>query len=250
LLYQRGKEGSAVDDRADPRSAVAFRLLLKSVGSSFATVHYPRRAIIFCQGEPCDTVMHIEAGRARLAVTTADGKEGISGLLEQGEFLGEEVLSGHAVRRQTATAMIDTDVIVVAKAQMMTLLHTQPAIEDRFIASILARHTRLEAALTDQLLCSTEQRLAHALVELAGCDKPGSCCCVLPGLSQELIAEMIGTTRSRVNIFMGRFKKMGLVEADGGGTIRVRPALVRLVNGDRPRISAAGTAARSDRVAR
>lgn len=213
----------------EDRRALNFRALLQLAETPFATARYPRRTVIFCQGDACDTVMHIETGRVRLAVTTSDGKEGICGLLEAGAFLGDDVLGGPAVRRQTAVAMIDTQLIVIAKAQMLKLLHTKPAIEDLFIAHILARHTRLEAALTDQLLCSTEQRLAHTLVELAGCDGQNPCGCVLPQVSQEVIAEMIGTTRSRVNIFLGRFKKRGFIDGDGHGTIYVRPALVRVV---------------------
>ncbi len=218
--------------RQDP-SPATFGALCASAGSPFTLARYAPRAVIFRQGDASETVMAIESGRVRLAVTTPDGKEGISGLLDAGAFLGEDALGGHCFRRQTATAMTATELVVIAKPEMTVLLHTQPAIEDRFIEHLLSRHARLEVALTDQLLCSTEQRLAHALVELAGCDgrDPGDG--VLPHVSQEVIAEMIGTTRSRVSLFMGRFKQRGFIDDAGSGTICVRPALVRIVLEDR-----------------
>ena len=186
------------------------RALLKSTATPFAVADYGPRATIFLQGEPGDSVMLIETGRVWLAVTARNGKEGIVGVLEAGSFLGEEALRGQPLRRQTATALTAAGVLVVAKAQMLQLLHTHPAIADRFIAHMLARNTRLEADLADQLLLSSEQRLAR-------------CQCILPDVSQEIIAEMVGTTRSRVNAFMGKFKKLGFIEEDGG-ELRLNPS--------------------------
>jgi CRP-like cAMP-binding protein len=205
------------------------RALLESTGTPFAVASHRQRAVIFFQGDACDSVMRIEKGRVRLAVTAPSGKEAIIGLLGTGAFLGEEALGGHAVRRQTATAMTATEVLVVAKAQMIRLLRTQPAIADRFIAHILARHTRLEADLADQLLNSSEQRLAGTLLVLADCGERRSCRCVLPDVSQEIIAEMVGTTRSRVNFFMGKFKKLGFIE-ENGGVLQVTPSLLHVVH--------------------
>jgi CRP-like cAMP-binding protein len=213
----------------EDRRPLNVRALLESSGTPFAVAGYGQRAVIFLQGDPCDSVMHIETGRVRLAVTTSSGKEAIVGLLGTGAFLGEEALSGHAVRRQTATAMTATEVLVVAKAEMMRLLHTEHAISDQFIAHILARKTRLEADLSDQILNSSEQRLARTLIVLAGCGEGRRCRCVLPDVSQEIIAEMVGTTRSRVNAFMGKFKKLGFIEEDGG-VLRVRPSLLHIVH--------------------
>ena len=204
------------------------RALLASTGTPFAVAEYGPRAIIFHQGDECRSVMHIERGRVRMAITTRGGKEAICGILGAGAFLGEEALGGFAVRRQTATALNATTMLIVAKADMMRRLRTQPAIADRFIAYILQRNSRLEADLTDQLLHSSEQRLARALCLLAGCDerRPGPG--VLPDVSQTLIAEMVGTTRSRVNTLMGKFKKQGFIEQDGG-VLQVKPALMRVV---------------------
>lgn len=199
-------------DRRPP----SVRALLESTETPFSVADYRRRAVIFVEGDACDSVMHIEKGRVRLAVTAFSGKEAICGFLGAGAFLGEEVLGGHAERRQTATATTATEVLVVAKARMIQLLRTQPAIADRFIAHLLARNARLEADLTDQLLNFSELRLAHTLLVLADCDERRPCRGVLPKISQEIIAEMVGTTRSRVNLFMGKFKKLGLIEEDGG----------------------------------
>ena len=204
------------------------RALLESTGTPFAVAAFGRRAVVFFQGDPCDSVMYIEKGRVRLAVLVPSGKEAVCGLLETGAFLGDEALGGHAVRRHTATAMTATEVLVVAKAQMIRLLRTQPAIADRFIAHTLARNIRLEADLTGQLLYSSEQRLAHTLLLLAGSDERRPCRRVLPDVTQAIIAEMVGTTRSRVNVFMGKFKKLGFIEEDGG-VLQVNPSLVNQI---------------------
>ena len=203
--------------------------LLKSTGTPFTVARYPPRATLFLQGDACESLMYIEKGRVWLAVTAPAGKQGICGVLAAGAFLGDEVLAGHAFRRQTATAMTSTEVVVVPKAQMIQLLHSQPAIAGRFIAHVLERNTRLEADLGDQLLYSSERRLAHALLVLAGCDERRHCRCMLPDVSQEIIAEMVGTTRSRVNLFMGKFKKLGFLE-QAGGVVHVDPSLLHLVD--------------------
>ena len=205
------------------------RALLEATQTTFSAAGYEPRAVIFLQGDPCDSVMHIEKGCVRLAVTARSGKEATCGLLGTGAFLGEEALGGQAVRRQTATAMTATEVLVVAKAQMIWLLRTQPAVADRFIAHILARNIRLEADLTDQLLNSSEQRLARTLLVLADCDERRPSRRVLPRVSQQIIAEMIGTTRSRVNAFMGKFKKLGFIE-ENGGVLLVTPSLLNVVH--------------------
>lgn len=206
-----------------------MRALLESTGTPFVNGRYPPGSVIFLQGDACESVMHVESGRVRLAVTASDGKEAICGLVETGAFLGEEALSGRATRRETATAMTATEVLVVATAQMIQLARTQPVIADRVVAHVLRRQVRLVADLADQLLSSSEQRLARTLVLLADCDGGGGCRCALPDVSQEIIAEMVGTTRSRVNVFMGRLKKRGFLEEDRG-VLRITPSLVHLVH--------------------
>jgi len=212
------------------------RALFEETGTPFAVARYARQAAIFCQGDPCDSVMYVEDGQVWLAVTARSGKEAISGLLGTGAFLGEDALAGYAVRRQTATAMIVTEALVVAKAQMVRLLRTQPAVADRFIAHILARHARLEADLTNQLLHSGEQRLARTLFMLAGCDESRPCRSALPHVSQDTIAEMVGTTRARVSLFMGKFKRLGFIEEDGG-VLHVTPSLLQILHDDQSRTS-------------
>lgn len=209
------------------------RALLELTATPFAIADYRPRAAIFRQGDPCDSVMHIESGRVWLAVTARSGKEAICGLLGTGAFLGEEALTGCGERRQSATAMTATQVLVVAKAHLIRLLRTQPELRNRFIAHLLARNIRLEANLTEQILYSSEHRLAYLLLVLANFDERRPRRCALSDLPQEIIAEMVGTTRSRVNAFMGKFKKLGFIEAHSG-VLYVNPARLHVVpDGDR-----------------
>ena len=218
------------------------RALIESTATPFTIADYGSRAAIFRQGDPCDRVMHIERGRVWLAVTGRSGKEAICGLLGIGAFLGEEALTGCGERRRSATAMTATQVLVVAKTHMIRLLRTQPGLMERFIAHLLSRNVRLEANLTDQILHSSEQRLAHTLLVLANCDARRPRRGALPDLPQEIIAEMVGTTRSRVNAFMGKFKKCGFIE-EHSGVLHVNPARLQVVhNLDRSISIAASTA--------
>lgn len=214
----------------NPHSAV--RALLESTDTAFTTAMYTEGSAIFWQGDKGDTVMHIESGRVWLAVTKPSGKEAICGLLGPGAFLGEEALAGHPVRPHTATAMTETEVLVLAKDRMLQVIHAQPALASQFIEHTLARAIRLQSDLVDQLLFSAEQRLAHTLLLLAGCDERLPATGALPHVSQEIIAEMVGTTRSRVNLFMNRFKKLGFVVADEAG-LSVHPDRLRLIQEDR-----------------
>jgi CRP/FNR family transcriptional regulator, cyclic AMP receptor protein len=222
-------------------SVLGFTL---SNATPFTIADYGPRAAIFRQGDPCDSVMHIERGRVWLAVTAHSGKEAICGLLGTGAFLGEEALVGGGERRQSATAMTATQVLVVAKAHMIRLLRTQRGLLDRFIAHLLARNSRLETNLTDQLLYSSEQRLAHLLLVLANCDQRRPRRCALPHLSQEIIAEMVGTTRARVNAFMGKFKKLGFLE-EHRGVLHVNPTRLDVVHDGDRRICIAASATSS-----
>lgn len=222
--------------------------LLESAGTPFTVARYAPGGFIFFQGDPSDSVLHIARGCVRLAVTACSGKEVICGLLRTGAFLGEEALLGHAVRRQTAIAMTATQVLVIAKEQMLRLLRAQPAISDRFIAHLLARAIRLEADLADQLLNSAELRLAHALLTLAGCDARRPRRRVLPDVPQEMIAAMVGTTRSRVSAFMGKFKKLGFIE-EAGGVLHVHPSRLHIVR-DGDQGIAGGASAAMPRVPR
>jgi len=211
------------------------RTLLESAGATFGIARYAKGTQIFRQGDNADTVLHVESGRALLAVTAATGKEAITGIAEPGTFLGEEALVGRTVRLHTATTMTATTVLVVAKAEMAALLSTQPALSSRFIAFLITRQFRLETNLIDQLLSCGEERLAHTLLHLAGCNAR-HLSSVLPSVSQEIIAEMVGTTRSRVNFFMGRFKKAGFIY-DNGGALHVDSRCLSRIHSRHPAVS-------------
>ena len=212
---------TAWNGRCTPR----LRAILDATRTPFAVTRFEGRAAIFHQGDACDSVMHIQAGLVRLAVTTPGGREAVCGVLGAGAFLGEEALSGQAFRRQTAIAMTAVDVLSIEKYQAIRLLRTEPAIAHELLEYLLGRHARLEADLCDQLLNSSEQRLARTLLGLAGCEGQHACD-ALPRMSQEVIAEMVGTTRSRVNSLLGKFRKLGFIERDGH-VLRVRPSLER-----------------------
>lgn len=223
------------------QSLPSVRAILTSAGVRFSAGCYPERAVLFRQGDPCDTVAFIATGSVRLSVTSADGREAICGLMRSGSFLSEEGLNGLAIQRHTATAVEVTEVLHVAAGQMLELLHTHQAMQDHFLQHILIRQARLEDDLADQLLHSSEQRLARALVLLAGYDSTRPARCILPRISQEVIAEMVGTTRTRVNVLMNRFKNEGLLDADGG-VIHVHPSLLRAIDSgsrDRSRVRTA-----------
>ena len=204
------------------------RAFLESAGLGKRIVPYARSDVIFSQGDPCDSVMYVQSGGIRLSVLSNSGKEAIVATLGPGDFLGEGALAGHAVRLETARATMASTVLVVPKRQMIRLLHSQRTFSDRFIAHMLVRNARLEADLVDQLFNSSEKRLARTLLLLARYGKGNTPQRVLPPVSQETLADMIGTTRSRVNFFLNKFRKHGFVAYDAGG-ITVHPSLLTVV---------------------
>jgi CRP-like cAMP-binding protein len=207
-----------------PFNAQAF---LESAGLGKLTVSYARGEVLFSQGDPCESVMYVQSGAIQLSVLSSSGKQAVVGTVSPGDFLGERALAGHPVRLETARATTATTVLAVPKEQMLRLLHSQHALSDRFISHMLVRNARLEADLVDQLFNSSEKRLARTLLLLArygSDDKPLG---VVPPVSQETLAEMIGSTRSRVNFFMNKFKKLGLIEYSGG--LKVNPSLLSVV---------------------
>ena len=199
---------------------------LDSAGITKKTLTYQRTESIFSQGDVCDSVMYIRKGAVRLSVLSHAGKEAIVGMLGPGDFLGEGALAGQPVRMGTATAVSATSVLVVPKRQMIQLLHEAPGFSDRFIEYMLQRNIRIEEDLVDQLFNPSEKRLARTLLlaRYGKEDKPQG---VLPELSQEMLAEMIGTTRSRVNFFMNKFRKLGLIEYNGG--LKINSSLLSVV---------------------
>ena len=200
---------------------------LDSSGVSRKVVEFRPKDVVFAQGDPSDSVMYIQQGSVKISVLSEAGKEAVIAMLGPGEFFGEGALAAQPVRMATATAMGASRVLVIEKQQMIRLLHKQHDLSDRFITYILARNIRVEEDLVDHLFNSSEKRLARTLLLLARYGKEEESTQVLPKVSQEVLAEMVGTTRSRVNFFMNRFKKLGFIEYNGG--LKVNASLLSVV---------------------
>jgi CRP/FNR family transcriptional regulator, cyclic AMP receptor protein len=206
---------------------------LSAPGLARKVVAYPTGASIFAQGDPCDAVFYVQRGSVKLSVVSQTGREAVVGVLGARDFFGEGALAGQPVRLATATAMTASRIRVVPKRQMIRLLHQQHTLSDRLIAHMLARNSRLEEDLVDQLFNASEKRLARTLLLLARYGKPDGPRRTLPKISQEVLAEMVGTTRSRVNLFMNKFRKLGFIDYDGSG-VKVHHALLSVVLHDAP----------------
>jgi CRP-like cAMP-binding protein len=217
-----------------PRAAAKKRrdfdphAFLATIGEGRKFVLFSRKHIIFTQGDPSDAVFHVQTGKVRLTVVSSDGKEATIGILGDGEFFGEGALAGQALRMGSATAMTDCAVLRIDKNAMMAALHREHEVSDRFVAYLLARNIRYEEDLVDQLFNSSEKRLARILLLLARFGKEGVPETVVPKISQETLAEMVATTRSRVSFFMNRFRKLGFVHYNGGG-FQVHSSLLSVV---------------------
>jgi CRP-like cAMP-binding protein len=207
--------------------AFDVQLFLDSTGLRRMVHKFRAKDTVFAQGDPAKSVMYIQEGGVRLTVVNGTGKEAVVALLGPGDFLGEGCLGGQSICVATATAIAPTTILVIEKDEMIRVLHGEHQFSDRFIAYMLTRNLRVEADLIDQLFNSSEKRLARALLLLArygNQDQPQK---VLAKVSQEMLAEMIGTTRSRVNFFMNKFRKLGHIQYDG--EIRVNPSLLSVV---------------------
>lgn len=202
---------------------------LESTGVATSGVKFARGAAVFRQGDAAEHVMYIQSGGVKLSVVSKAGREAVVAVLEAGDFFGEGCLAGQRLRMGSATAVSASAILLVAKPAMVRLLHKQPAMSDRFIAHMLARNIRIEEDLIDQLFNSSEKRLARALLLLARYGKQDAPARVVPRLSQETLAEMIGTTRSRVNFFLNKFKKLGFIEYDGERPLTVNSSLLSVV---------------------
>jgi len=200
---------------------------LDSSGATKQIDTYEPLARIFVQGEPATTVLYIQQGTVKLSVVSNTGKEAVIAVLGPGDFFGEGCLAGQALRMGTATAMTAATVLVLDQVKMTELLHKQSAFSDRFITHMLARNIRVEEDLVDQLFNSSEKRLARALLLLARYGKQDQPQRLLPNISQEILAEMVGTTRSRVNFFMNKFRKLGFIEYNGG--LKINSSLLSVV---------------------
>jgi CRP-like cAMP-binding protein len=180
---------------------------------------FRKKQLIFSQGDAADSVIYIQKGSVKLTVVNEIGKEAVVAIFGSGDFFGEGAMAGQPVRMGTATAIVPTTVMVIAKDEMIRALHAEHSLSDRFITYMLARNIRVEADLVDQLFNSTEKRLARTLLLLARYGKEDRPERVLQKVSQETLAEMIGTTRSRVNLFMNKFRKLGFIEYNGKITV-------------------------------
>ena len=200
---------------------------LDSAGVARTIVEYRRADVIFTQGDPCESVLYIQEGGVKLSVLSKTGKEAVVAMLGPGYFFGEGCLAGQPVRMGSATAITGSTILVVDKDEMVRLLHQQHALSDRFIAHMLARNIRIEEDLVDQLFNSSEKRLARTLLLLARYGKQDRPVRAVPKISQETLAEMVGTTRSRVNFFMKKFQRLGFIDYKDG--LKVNNSLLTVV---------------------
>jgi CRP/FNR family transcriptional regulator, cyclic AMP receptor protein len=211
----------------NPRKPFNAQDFLDSAGVARKVEEFKKKETIFAQGDPCEHVLHIQKGGVRLSVVNENGKEAVVAILGPGDFFGEGCLAGQPIRIGTATAITATTILLIEKKEMVRVLHAEHAFSDRFISYMLTRNIRVEEDLVDQLFNSTEKRLARTLLLLArygSADKPQT---VLPKISQEMLAEMVGTTRSRVNMFMNKFRKLGFIRYNG--KIQINTSLLSVV---------------------
>ena len=209
------------------KGAFNANAFLDSAGIAKTIVDYRRTCVIFSQGDPCKHVLYIQTGGVKLSVVSNAGREAVVAMLGAGEFFGEGCLAGQPLRMGTATTTTDSTVLQVDKRQMVRLLHKQHALSDRFIAHMLARNIRIEEDLIDQLFNSSEKRLARTLLLLARYGKHDKPVRAVPPISQETLAEMVGTTRSRVNFFMKKFQRLGFIDYTDG--LKVNNSLLTVI---------------------
>ena len=210
------------------------KVFLSKVNGGRAIYDYRKDKIVFRQGDPADAVFYIQKGKIKLTVVSERGKEAVVGILEPGHFFGEGCLNGHPLRVATATAIDQSLITRISKAAMIATLHDEPEFSELFMADLLDRNSRIEEDLIDQLFNSSEKRLARTLLLLANFGKEATVEPIIGRFSQETLAEMIGTTRSRVSFFMNKFRKLGYIEYNG--KLEIRNSLLNVVLYDKPEI--------------
>ena len=220
--------GKPAKDMFDPK------VFLAKVGTGKAILEYRKNQIIFAQGAVADSAFYVQRGRVKVTVISEQGKEAVVGILEPGQFFGEGCLNGHPLRIGTATAMENCVITSITKDAMIAVLHDEPKFAELFVAYLLNRNNRIEEDLIDQLFNSSEKRLARLLLLLANFGKEGAPQPINPNINQETLADMIGTTRSRVSFFMNKFRKLGLVSYNG--KIEVHSSMLSAVLREVPRI--------------
>jgi len=210
------------------------KLFLAKVNGGRSVSDFRKDQIVFRQGDPSDAVFYIQGGKIKKTVVSEQGKEAVVAILETGDFFGEGCLAGELLRLSTVTALTKSVIARISKADITRVIHEEPAFAEMFIAHLLARNSRVEEDLVDQLFNSSEKRLARVLLLLAHFGKEGKHEAVLPKICQEALAGMIGTTRSRVSFFMNRFRKLGLI--DYNGSIEIHSSLLNVVLRDQPQL--------------
>ncbi len=205
------------------------KTFLSTMNGGRKIVAFPKKKTIFVQGDSSAAVFYIQKGKVKLTVVSQIGKEATIGILNEGDFFGEGCLTGQPLRLCSATAMTDCSVMKIDKKSMVEVLHREHAFSDMFVAYLLTRNIRYEEDLVDQLFNSSEKRLARILLLLAHFGKEGKPETVIPRMSQETLAEMIGTTRSRVSFFMNRFRELGFIDYHAGDELRVHSSLLNIV---------------------
>jgi CRP/FNR family transcriptional regulator, cyclic AMP receptor protein len=227
-MRQNASASSTKPKRKSPEKlAFDAQAFLDSAGISRKVKEFRRSEAIYAQGNPASSVMYLQSGGVKLTVVNEVGKEAVVAILGPGDFFGEGSLAGQPVRMGSATAITPTTVLVIEKSEMFKVLHAEHTLSDLFIKFMLARNIRIEADLVDQLFNSSEKRLARTLLLLARYGKQDQPHGVLPKMSQETLAEMIGTTRSRVNFFMNKFRKLGFIKYNGG--LQINTSLLSVV---------------------
>ena len=213
--------------KSTQKPAFDAQAFLYPAGIARKVTEFRKKEMIFSQGDPAKDVLYIQQGGVRLSVINEAGKEAVVAVLGPGDFFGEGCMAGQPIRIGTATAISATTALVIEKKEMIRVLHSEHAFSDRFITYMLSRNIRIEEDLVDQLFNSSEKRLARTLLLLARYGKEDKPHGVLPKVSQEVLAEMVGTTRSRVNFFMNKFKKLGFIKYNGG--LQINTSLLSVV---------------------
>jgi len=208
---------------------VDWESLLAVIPRGKTTIEYGANRTIYNQGDPADAVFYLRRGKVKLTVTSKQGKEAIVAVLGPGEFLGDGCLAGQPLRVSAAVAITDCSLARIERAQMARMLHEQHEVSELFVTHLLSRNIRYEEDLVDQLFNSSEKRLARILLLLAHFGKESRVETILPSINQESLAQMVGTTRSRVSHFMNKFRKLGFVDYDGGGALTVNSGLLSVI---------------------
>lgn len=212
-----------------PKKTTLFKPqnFLEKVGPGKSLLQTRKHQLIFSQGDAANAVFYIQTGQVKLTVISQQGKEAVLAMLEPGSFFGEGCLAGQLVCMATATAVVNSTFVRIDKQAMIRVLHDEPSFSELFLAYLLSRNVRIQEDLVDQLFNSSEKRLARVLLLLAHFGKEGKSEAIIPKISQEILAEMVGTTRSRVSFFMNKFRKLGFLEYNGG--VHVHSSLLSIV---------------------